>query len=228
MAAAKKAAPAKAEPKREPVLTRPVLPEDPTHEQLATAISELGAWFAAVKTATRRHAITAQRGPSGRGGFCYEGLNEFLIEVGLPACQFSRYDYDTGGSITRDKAMEIPAPEPLVAAHYTEEGLRYQWDTLSREADEWLTRVRARAIRAYNQSYITLNRLRAYFRVTGQPAPHEVTAVVAAIHTTWNVEGSYETREADTALVEAAVATALADLGVSAVTVSISAQKSVQ
>ena len=118
---------------------RPELPDPCGHDQLVQVINDLQAWLVAVKTVTQQKCLMIIRVQ----GTCAIARG-ILSDLGLP---------DLVNGSTRTKAV-IPVPEPLIASHYTEEGLRFRWEKMNEEVDEWI--ANARRVRRVKSDFTVL------------------------------------------------------------------------
>lgn len=180
-AAAKEPPAAKRKPPtpRPTVSVRPVLPDSPTHDQLAEAVNALRVWFAEVKTATRKEALMVMRVK----GSC-ETAQRFLRDIGLPELS-DRYP-----NWAEESAKKILPGPPVVASHYTEEGLLFLWEDLTTEVDRWLARARSRALRE-DEVYgrVTRQRLSTWLVHIRQPAFRKVHHVEFQVpRFRWNLD----------------------------------------
>lgn len=145
-----------------------------------------------MKSLTRKSAIRAQQGSGGRGGFCTNGLQNFLDETGLPGIVTTAYRYTPTPA---DISKKIEPDPPLVVAHYTDEGLRYHWDILSQEVDAWIADVRRLAIKGYNDKNISLIRLRTFFRLMRMEPPRERFRVSTSTTLDWSSDDDVDLTE---------------------------------
>ena len=154
-----------------PVLERPVLPENPTREQIAATVNAESDWFARVRTRTRASAIAAYN--SGRS-FCQWGLEDFLRKHKLP--------YKTA-----DEWEDTPEP-PVEEEYFTDAGLKWAWETRRAAHDEWLAGVRQSALQAHRQGHLTERRLETYLRTTGQPPLQKQNVYNGSVSIQWTEE----------------------------------------